>query len=69
MKYALTTDRRMPGFVPSGPVQASPQDPSAHQCRQARRPFDYGVGYGNRSGYSARRSYSDVPGRGLFHCG
>ena len=67
MKHALTTDRRTPDFVPSGPVQASPQFPD--QYRQARRPFDYGVGYGNRSGYSARRSYSDVPGRGLFHCG
>ena len=64
MKNALTADRRTPASV-----QASPQNPVPDQFRDAHRPFDYGVGYGNRSGYSAGRRYSDVPGRGLFHCG
>ena len=61
MKQTLTTDRRTP-------VQVNPQHPAAQQSRDAHRPFDYGVGYGNRSGYSAGRRYADVPGRGLFHC-
>ena len=62
MKYAVTTERRM--AVPANPSQQAPA-----QRRDAHRPFDYGAGYGNRSGYSSGRRYADVPNRGLFHCG
>jgi len=62
MKYALASDRRT--SVPANPGQQAPA-----QVRDAHRPFDYGAGFGNRSGYSNSRRYADLPNRGLFHCG
>lgn len=69
MQHALTPTRRSSDSAPSSP-RHSDSDQLADQLllRDARRPFDYGAGYGHRSTYFARR-YADVPNRQLFHCG
>jgi len=50
--------------TPAAPTRNEP----TFDVRQPQRPFDYGVSYGNRCGYSNGRRYSDLPGRNLFHC-
>jgi hypothetical protein len=51
--------------TPAAPARNEP----AFEVRPSQRPFDYGVSYGNRCGYSNGRRYSDLPDRSLFHCG
>lgn len=55
------SDRQIPAAAPT-------RNEPAREHRQPQRPFDYGGSYGSRCGYSNGRSYSDIPGRNLFHC-
>lgn len=50
------------------PVTSPASNNPPIQASNPQRPFDYGVGYGNRCGYSSGRRYSDLPDRSLFHC-
>lgn len=47
-----------------------PRDRSVNPlARRERRPRDFGVGYGNSSGYASTRRYADNWGNARFHCG
>ncbi len=64
MNAISANDHQNSGSAPANSESAAPA-----QLRDAHRPFDYGVSYGNRSGYSSGRRYAELPDRGLFHCG
>lgn len=53
------TTRPVPVFVPA----TSPRP------RHQRRDRDFGVGYGNSSGYASGRRYADNWGNTRFRCG
>jgi len=52
--------------VPPRPVNAPPRPLS---YRQAARSRDFGVGYGNSSGYASGRRYASNWGNERFRCG
>ena len=66
MTTLRTIDRpstpRLVSAVPATPVQ----QPSAMLRRRER---DFGVGYGNSSGYASDKRYASAWGQPLFRCG
>ena len=71
MNHSTNPDRRTQVAVPASPVSSNAVQPTRadQPSRDAHRSFDYGAGYGHRSGFSSGLRYADVPNRPLFHCG
>lgn len=71
MNHPTHSDRRPQVAVPASPNSSKALQPATadQPSRDAHRSFDYGAGYGHRSGFSGGLRYADVPNRPLFHCG
>jgi hypothetical protein len=57
-----TSSQRWTVVAPAAPAVTQP-------ARRERRARDFGVGYGNSSGYASSKRYADNWGNARFHCG
>lgn len=49
-------------------TQPTPSNVAPFQARRTRRERDFGVGYGNSSGYASARRYVSESGLNRFRC-
>lgn len=64
---ALHTDTALHSIAPSAPV-SRPATPVASIARREPRERDFGIGYGNSSGYASHRRYASNWGETRFRC-
>ena len=55
-------------FSPSAPAKAAPAEQTPAPVRHLHRERDFGVGYGNSSGYASDRRYASDWVQPLFRC-
>jgi len=66
MTILHTTDHSLPIRLATVPAATSIRQPSVQLRRRER---DFGVGYGNSSGYASDKRYANAWGQLRFRCG